>query len=504
MNPAAGGSALNPADGRPGMNPAVDGSAVSRLRTASLRRRVTVSGVLVLTAVVLLLAVVTDLLFGAQSNRELRATLQDRARLADQLAHQRTDPREIVARVETPIVKIRLTTPSGMVFGSAGPPPEPSQPGGLGPRQVYRAGNDLVSMRRLPGGRELVLVADGDAASNAQRRLRRVLIIVGLAAIAVAALVLTGTVRVALAPLDAMTALAKSITRGDRGRRLAPDRPQTELGRAARAFDDMLDALEGAERQARQAEAQARQAESVARTSEGRTRRFVADAAHELRTPIAGVQAAAEAVLQAGPATDTHERERLQLLIIREAHRAGRLVEDLLSLARIDAGLELHREPVDLLTLAATEADRTRLLAPSLTVAVTGEPVLVTADPQRLAQVLANLLDNARRHTPDGGRIDVHVTSAGPWAELTVTDTGPGVPPADRERIFDRLVRLDHARSHNTGGAGLGLAIARGIARAHGGGLRCVDPPPGAGGARFALDLPLSPETATVPIPSPA
>jgi two-component system, OmpR family, sensor kinase len=486
-------------------------TAMNRLRTASLRRRVTVSGVLVLTAVVLLLAVVTDLLFGTQSNRELRTMLQDRARLADQLALQRVNPREIAARVETPTVKIRLTTPSGEVFGSAEQPPEPPQPHNRG-RQVYPAGSDLVSMRRLPGGRELVLVADGDAASNAQRRLRRLLIIVGLAAIAVAALVLTGTVRVALAPLDAMTALAKSITRGDRGRRLGPDRPQTELGRAARAFDDMLDALEGAERQARQAEA-------VARASEGRTRRFVADAAHELRTPIAGVQAAAEAVLQAGPATDTHERERLQLLIIREARRAGRLVEDLLSLARIDAGLELHLEPVDLLTLATTEADRTKLLAPTLTIGVTGEPLLVAAgepmlvaaDPGRVAQVLANLLDNARRHTPDGGRIDVHVTRTGPWAELTVTDTGPGVPPADRERIFDRLVRLDTARSRTGGdGAGLGLAIARGIARAHGGDLRCVDPPPGAPGApgtpgaRFALRLPLTPEAPTVPIACPA
>lgn len=474
---------------------------MNRLRTASLRRRVTVSGVLVLTAVVLLLAVVTDLLFGAQSNRELRAMLQARAQLAEQLAHQRVDPREIVARVETPSVKIRLTTPSGTVFGNAEQPPEPPQPHNIGPRQVYPAGDDLISMRRLPGGRELVLVADGNAASNAQRRLRRLLIIVGLAAIAVAALVLTGTVRVALAPLDAMTALAKSITRGDRGRRLDPDRPQTELGRAARAFDEMLDALEGAERQARQAEGQARQAETVARASEGRTRRFVADAAHELRTPIAGVQAAAEAVLQAGPTTDTQERERLQLLIIGEARRAGRLVEDLLSLARIDAGLELHLEPVDLLTLATTEADRTRLLAPSLTVGVTGEPMLVTADPGRVAQVLANLLNNARRHAPDGGSIELHVAQAGPWAELTVTDTGPGVPPADRERIFDRLVRLDTARSRTGGdGAGLGLAIARGIARAHGGDLRCVDPPPGTPGARFVLVLPLQADGPTVPL----
>jgi len=478
---------------------------MSRLRTASLHRRVTVSSVLVLAVVVVLLAVATDLLFAAQSDRDLRASLVERVRLAEQLGRQGVGPRELVARVESATVKVRLTTSAGQVFGSADPPPAPT---GRGARQPYRDGDDLVSVRRLPSGAELVLVAQGDPGSSAQRRLRRLLVIVGLLAIGIAALVLTGTVRVALGPLDSMTALAKSITRGDRGRRLAPDRPDTELGRAARAFDDMLDALEGTERQARTAESQARQAESQARASEGRTRRFVADAAHELRTPIAGVQAAAEAVLQAGADAEPAERERLHLLLVREARRAGRLVEDLLSLARIDAGLDLRREPVDLRTLAGSAAERTRLLAPGLPVDVTGDPVLVPADPERIAQVLANLLDNARRHTPEGSRIAVHVHRAGPAAELTVTDSGPGIPPADRNRVFDRLVRLDNARTRpdlpagesRAGGAGLGLAIARGIARAHGGDLRCAEPPPPWTGAHFVLTLPIAPDGPTVPL----
>jgi two-component system, OmpR family, sensor kinase len=464
------------------------------LKTASLRRRVTLWSLAILTAVLVLLVLVTDVLFATQSNRDLQVTLQDRARLAEQLARQGAGPRELVARVETPTVKVRLTTPRGEVFGSAEEPPGP--PRGRS-RSVYRVGDDLVGQRRLSNGSQLLLVAEGDAVSAAQRRLRRLLVIVGLGALAVTALIMVGTVRVALAPLDAMTAVANSIARGHRGRRLAPERTDTELGRTARAFDDMLDALEGAERQARDAEANAR-------SSEERTRRFVADAAHELRTPIAGVQAAAEAVLQAGPAGDVEERERMQLLLVREARRAGRLVEDLLSLARIDAGLDLHREPVDLLALAQTEADRTRLLAPEVTVDVAGEPVLVPADPQRIAQVLANLLDNARRHTPSGGRIGVSVTRSGPWAQLSVADTGPGVAPADRERIFDRLVRLDAARSRSAAGgdgAGLGLAIARGIARAHGGELRCVEPPAGAQGALFVLTLPIPPESESPTVP---
>jgi signal transduction histidine kinase len=272
-----------------------------------------------------------------------------------------------------------------------------------------------------------------------------------------------------------MTTLARSITRGDRGRRLAPSRTDTELGRTAAAFDDMLDELEGAE--------------AAARSSAERTRRFVADAAHELRTPLAGVQAIAEAAM--APGLDTEERERLHLLLLRESRRAGRLVDDLLALARIDAGIDLRREPVDLLELARSEADRVRLLAPDRVIDVDGAPVRVTGDAARLAQVLGNLLDNACRHTPDGGRVTVQVWSGG-MAVVRVTDTGPGVPRPDRERIFDRLVRLDESRRADQGGAGLGLAIARGIARAHGGDLRCVDPPDGVGAA-FVLTLPGGP-----------
>jgi signal transduction histidine kinase len=341
-----------------------------------------------------------------------------------------------------------------------------------------------VLRRTLSDGSRLTLVGDSSELTEAQRRLARLLLFLGAGGLLVAVAALLISTSVALRPLDAMTGLARQIAGGDRGRRLAPTRPNTELGRTAAAFDDMLDALEGAEAQARSAEAQARDAETQARhaetqarTSEARTRQFVADAAHELRTPIAGLRAAAEASLS--PRADPEERDRLQLLLLREAARAGRLVEDLLALARIDAGLALHRETVELVGLAEAEAERTRLLAPSVRVTVTGDPLIVQADPGRVTQVLANLLDNARRHTPEDGEITVAVDRPGPGtARIRVADSGPGVPPADRERIFDRLVRLDEARARDggsAGGAGLGLSIARGIARAHGGDLRCVD-----------------------------
>jgi signal transduction histidine kinase len=447
-------------------------TAQQRLRTVSLRRRVTTLSLLVLAAVLLVVGVLTDVVFSAQTRSDLRGELTVRAGLADELAQRGARPAEILRRVEGPGIRATVVTPTGQVVRS--------DERGPGPGRGERDGE--VLRRELPDGSQLTLVAADEQVTSAQRRLRRTMFLLSVAALTVAGLVMLLTTRYALAPLDAMTRIARSITRGDRGRRLGPTRTDTELGRTAAAFDAMLDELEGAERQARTAEA-------VARASESRTRRFVADAAHELRTPLAGVQAVAEAV--AAPELAPEERDRLNLLLLGETRRAGRLVDDLLALARIDAGIELRRDPVELLRLARDEAERVRLLADDRGVEVSGERVTVSGDAPRLGQVLGNLLDNARRHTPSGGRITVRV-SAGATASVLVTDTGPGVPPADRERIFDRLVRLDEARSADDGGAGLGLAIARGIARAHGGDLRCVDPPDGAGAA-FELTLPLPP-----------
>jgi two-component system OmpR family sensor kinase len=443
-----------------------------RLRTVSLRRRVTALSMLVLAAVLLVVGVLTDVVFAAQSRADLQSQLGVRAALAGQLVAQGQTADQVARQVEAPGIRAVVVAADGGVHSGpdgGGPDSGHGHPGRRGPD-----GDEQVLQQPLADGSQLTLVADTAPVTAAQQRLRRTLFLLSLAALAVAGVVTLLTTSVALAPLDAMTGLARSITRGDRGRRLAPSRTDTELGRTAVAFDAMLDELEGAE--------------AAARASEARTRRFVADAAHELRTPLAGVQAVAEAAI--APGLDVEERDRLHLLLLRESHRAGRLVDDLLALARIDAGIELRREPVDLPELARAEAERVRLLAPDRVVEVDGGPATVSGDAARLGQVLGNLLDNARRYTPDGGRIAVRVAGSG-TASVLVTDTGPGVPPADRERIFDRLVRLDEARTTDAGGAGLGLAIARGIARAHGGDLRCVEPPDGVGAA-FELTLPLT------------
>jgi two-component system, OmpR family, sensor kinase len=453
------------------------------LRTGSLRRRVTVLVIVVMAVVLVGIVLVVSAVFAVETNRDLNAVLLDHERVAAQLARQRVSPQMLINRVDIDSVRAGLVLVDGRMYGSL-----PGRSGELA--GAKQASTTLASPGVLNGAR-LTLVVETSAIAKAQAQLRRVLLLAGLIALAVTGIVLIVTIRLALAPLDVMTGLARSIARGGRGRRLSPTRPETELGRTAAAFDDMLDALEGAEHQARVAEASSR-------ASEERTRKFVADAAHELRTPIAGVQAAAEAVLQQSAEAGQEERDRLHLLLVRESRRAGQLVNDLLDLARIDAGVELNPESVDLRGLADAQAERIRVLAPGVTVRVDGPRVVVWVDEARITQIVANLLDNARHATGPAGQVGVWVRQVGgagagsgfAFAELVVVDDGHGVSVADRERIFDRLVRLDPARDRRSGGSGLGLPIARGFARAHGGDLTCEAPAAG-GGAVFRLVLPI-------------
>ena len=430
------------------------------MRSTSLRLRVTLSVTTVLTVVVAALMVVIYALFNDQMVRENASIIADRVQVARKLEKRALSAYELYGKLAMGSVLVQITEPDGTTIGPgldrAAPVPAP---------QAFTTSD----------GTTITVFADAWAKPEAE--LRSLLIVAGLGAILVTAVMLVFTARFALKPLTTMANLARSTANGDRGRRLRPHRRDTELGRTAAAFDDMLDALEGAE--------------ARSRMSEERTRQFVADAAHELRTPIAGVQAVAESMLQHSPDTDLAERDRMLLLLVRESRRGGRLVNDLLSLARIDAGLDLRRQSVQLRSLAEVEADRIRVLAPNMVVEVRGAPVEVTGDAQRLTQVLANLMNNARQATREHGRIIAELDIVDQYVHLLVTDDGPGVPEEDRNRIFDRLVRLDEARARTSGGSGLGLAIARGICRAHGGDLRCESPRE-LTGAAFRIVLPLS------------
>ncbi|MFC4948042.1 HAMP domain-containing sensor histidine kinase [Pseudonocardia sp. GCM10023141] len=467
--------------------------------TPSLRRRVTAT-VLVLFAVLLVLVVVlVDLALGGQLRRDLDTRLADRVAQAQRLIEQGATPSDLVAQLQGQDIRVRVVTTDGQGYGDpglgpaagaaipGGPPDVVAQLGSSGSTTAVAspamrpAATSTTVERALPDGTQLLLVGDTTAITQVREQLRAVLGVSALVALLLAGVALAVTVGTALRPLDRMTALARRITAGDRGSRLVPDRPGTDLGLAAAAFDDMLDALE--------------RAESRARGAADRTHRFLSDAAHELRTPLAGIQALAETITRSDLAADVasgeagQRRQRRARLLLHETGQATRLVTDMLDLARIDDGVALQRTRTDLAELVAAEADRVRTFAPALHVTVTGPRVLpAVADPGRVSQILANLLDNARRHTPPAGHLGIDVASMPGRAVVTITNDGPPIAAADRERIFDRLVRLQDARSRDTGGAGLGLAIARGLARAHGGDLTCLPVPTG---AAFRLTLPI-------------
>ena len=442
----------------------------NRLNTVSLRLRVTVAVLAVLAVMLILLSIAINAIFIAQSNRNLDALLTGQAQLAQQLARSGVGPQQIVNRVQAGGVQAHLVLRNGTEFGT------PITSG-----TVKTTAITLNAPTRVDGA-NLTLAVDTALVFDARRTLRRILMITAVIALVVSAVLVAAAVRLALRPLDSMAALAKAVSQGNRGYRLAPTRTDTELGQTAQAFDEMLDELEGAETRAQQAEE--------------RTRAFLADAAHELRTPIAGVQAAAETLLHHDEQLDHDERQHLQALLVREAERAGALISDLLTAARLDAGIDLDLAPVSLRTLAHSEIDRVRLLHPETAVTMSGPEVIAHADAARVSSILRNVIDNAVRAAGPEGQVHLVVREHDQFAIAEIWDSGPGVPPSQRERIFERLVRLDHGRAGDAGGSGLGLAIARGYARAHGGDLTCEDPR--GSGAMFRLVLPLEPRQMAV------
>lgn len=461
------------------------------LHTASLRKRLILSAMAVMAVVLVVVVVATSVLLEAQLRSSATSGLEGRARSAQQMLDRGADPAEIASAAAGPNIAAQLITTDGKVYGNlslrpAADAPKPPAPpsGGPGgptgaptppePTPPATVTETQVSTSTLSDESVLTVAVDASAISAIRSQLLFILVPVVIAAAVVAAILLSLAVSRGLRPLRAMTAIARSITTGNRGQRLKPDNTRTELGETAAAFDEMLDALEGAE---------ARERDGAART-----RRFFDDAAHDLRTPVAGVAAAAEASLRAGPEADPQLRERLQLLMVREARHAARLIDDLLAAARVETAADLTTAPVDLMELVRADADRVRLLSPDTDVTVDGVSVVADVDRVRMAQVLANLTDNAQRHNPPGTTITITVEETGQDARITVRDSGRGIAPEDRERVFDRMVRLDSARS-SPDGSGLGLAIARTLVRQHGGDIVCEgnEPEPG---SSFVVTLP--------------
>ncbi|PRX19577.1 sensor histidine kinase [Actinoplanes italicus] len=265
-----------------------------------------------------------------------------------------------------------------------------------------------------------------------------------------------------LRPVEAMTRRAATITATNLDARLPVPDSGDEIAALAATMNTMLDRIEAAS---------------------AVQRRFVADASHELRSPLATIHANAD--LLTGAELD-EPAERSATRIRRESTRLARLVDDLLLLARVDdAALRPRREEVDLDDLVYAARDRLAEDRPDLRVDGRVTPVRVMGDADQLHRVLRNLVDNAMRHARS--RITVSLGASGGRAEIVVGNDGPAIGPEDQERIFDRFVRLDDSRSRQDGGTGLGLSIARDIAALHGGTLTVDDLPDG---VAFRLRLP--------------
>jgi two-component system OmpR family sensor kinase len=288
-------------------------------------------------------------------------------------------------------------------------------------------------------------------------------------------------VRVGLLPLERMGHTAGAIAAGDLSRRVEPDDPRTEVGRLGLALNAMLERLE--------------RAFAGQRASEERLRRFLADASHELRTPLQSIRGYAE-LFRIGAAREPEETEKAMRRIEQEAARMGVLVEDLLTLARLDETRGGERAAVDLAALARDAVSDACATAPERSISLNAEgaagAATVLGDRHQLAQVLANLLRNALVHTPAGTPIEVTVAREGEEARVEVRDHGPGLPSGeDPAALFERFWRAEGGRTRGAGGAGLGLAIVAGVVERHGGHVAAANAP--GGGAVFTVRLPLAP-----------
>ena len=324
-------------------------------------------------------------------------------------------------------------------------------------------------------GRQLIIAAPLTEVQSTLATLRRAeLAVTGVASLlaVVATWLLVG---LGLRPLRRVERAATAIAGGDLDRRAGLAGATTEIGRVGASFDTMVDRLTGA-------------LDERARTEE-HLRRFVADAAHELRTPIAAVSAYAE-LIERGAADHPDDLERAVRGITAESARLGALVEDLLMLARLDEAVE-HAGPVELVGIAAEAVAAARAIGPAWPVTLhAAMPVDTTGHASQLRRAIDNLLANVRTHTPPGTACTVTVDVADGQARVTVADAGPGLPPELAERAFERFWRADPARTRASGGAGLGLSIVAAIAAGHRG-TAALRATPG-GGTTVVLTLPMA------------
>jgi two-component system OmpR family sensor kinase len=346
------------------------------------------------------------------------------------------------------------------------------------PFTIDAPGSDFrVVARALPNNGGTVVAAQSlRDLDRTSARLGFLFSLIGLALLLMIAFASRAVIKVGLRPLENAEKTAEEIAAGDLSARMPEANPSTEVGRLVTSLNTMLARIEDSF--------------AVRTESENKLRRFVADASHELRTPITAIRGFSELHRQ-GAVTGEKETAELIGRIENESKRMGSLVEDLLLLARLDQAREMDSKPVDINKVVEDAVISARAAGPEhpVTFNSSNDEIFTLGDEVRIHQVVANLLANARAHTPAGTPITVSVSSSDAGVEIAVADKGPGLSTEDQKRIFERFYRADASRVRTgADGSGLGLSIVDAVMRAHGGSVS-VQSTPGEG-AVFTLHFP--------------
>ena len=346
----------------------------------------------------------------------------------------------------------------------------------------FNTANDLhyrVIATSLPSGQGSVLISSSlENVSKTLKELGFLFLLISLLVLALVGLLARAFIRLSLKPLSEVEVTAAAIAGGDLSARLPQSRPTTEVGKLTTSLNRMLERIE--------------ESFAVRVESESKLRRFVADASHELRTPLTAIRGFAELHRQ-GAVSGEEKTKELVGRIEKESIRMGSLVEDLLLLARMDQTPELAKEPVDLDTLVHEVVASARAAGPDhpITINIPSGDNFVLGDSIRVHQAIANLLANARTHTPSGTPITVAIKELENETTITVADKGPGLSHADQEKIFERFYRADTSRARTKGeGSGLGLSIVDAVMKAHGGSVSVLSEL--GQGCEFTLHFPIT------------
>ena len=331
--------------------------------------------------------------------------------------------------------------------------------------------------RSLPSGEGTVVISVAlDSVDKTVAGLRGIFILISFIVLISIAIVARSLIKLTLKPLNQIEKTAAAIAEGDLSARLPEVNSRTEVGRLTGSLNTMLSRIE--------------ESFTIRTESENKLRRFVADASHELRTPLTAIRGFAELHRQ-GAVVGEEKTKELVSRIEKESIRMSSLVEDLLLLARLDQSRELTFDPVDINHLVKEAVASAQAAGPGYEISVssTNDEVFVLGDSMRIHQAIANLLANARTHTPVGTKIAVNISQGDLETKISISDNGPGLSEEDQKRVFERFFRADPSRVRVGGeGSGLGLAIVDAVMKAHGGRVE-VNSKIGAG-ATFTIVFP--------------